>query len=81
MAGGNSSTTPSANAPSTGFNPPSFTPGTGGFGNGSSFGGSPGNALIPLDGAESFTPGALLPAAACVAALLRPLIETRCKLN
>ncbi|TVU37703.1 hypothetical protein EJB05_11033 [Eragrostis curvula] len=50
MSGG---TTPSANPPNTGFNPPSsFTPGTGGFGNGSSFGG-PSGALVPLDGAES----------------------------
>ncbi|KAK3125796.1 hypothetical protein QOZ80_7BG0609840 [Eleusine coracana subsp. coracana] len=70
MAGGNSSTTPSANAPtSSGFNPPStFTPGTGGFGNGSSSFGSPNSALIPIDGAESFLSGARR--ALCVLLLL-----------
>jgi len=41
--------TPAASAPS-GLSP--FTPGTGGFGNGSSFG-SPSSGLVPFDGAES----------------------------
>ena len=41
--------TPAASAPS-GLSP--FTPGAGGFGNGSSFG-SPSSGLVPFDGAES----------------------------
>lgn len=63
MAGGNSNSTPTANAPSSGFNPPSsFTPGTGGFGN------APNSALIPIDAAESFLSGARR--ALCVLLLL-----------
>ncbi|XP_062187885.1 glucan endo-1,3-beta-glucosidase 4-like isoform X2 [Phragmites australis] len=54
MAGGS---TPTASAPSGLAPPSSFTPGTGGFGNGSTFG-SPTGALIPLDGAESLLSGA-----------------------
>ncbi|RCV14148.1 hypothetical protein SETIT_2G402500v2 [Setaria italica] len=65
MAGGG---TPTASAPS-GLSP--FTPGTGGFGNGSSSFGSPTGGLVPFDGAESLLSGARW--AVCVLLLALPL--------